>query len=114
MKGRLVALVALVYGPGALAHVGDRGMDYGNYKDRRGISCCGNTDCQPAADYVDSGPDLVRLLVDGIWFTVPRYFVIAEDATDGRAHWCGRMISVGTQGERAPVTACVILPPRNT
>jgi hypothetical protein len=91
-------------------------MDYGAYKDARGVSCCNNTDCRPAEDFADAvvnGEPVMRLRIDGTWYNVQRYFVVAENATDGRAHWCGKMImSLG--GERRPAPICVILPPRDT
>ena len=108
-------LALLVVQPGAVAHVNDRGMDYGGYKDHRGVPCCNHADCRPAADYVDTvvyGLGVVRLLIDGRWVSVSRYFMVAEDSTDGRAHWCGKMMSVGTAGERKPVPICIILPPK--
>jgi hypothetical protein len=50
---------------------------------------------------------------DGTWYNIARYFVVAEDASDGRAHWCGKMI-MSTGGERRPAPICVILPPRDS
>src|SRR5262245_43385964 len=109
------ALIAL--GSGAvLAHVNDRGMDYTPYKDHRGVSCCSETDCRPATDYIDTqsnGHKVVRLLIDGNWISISRYFVVAEDAKDGRAHWCGKMLRTG-RSQRVPVPFCVILPPRTS
>ncbi|KAB2912051.1 MAG: hypothetical protein F9K29_20605 [Hyphomicrobiaceae bacterium] len=99
------------------AHVNDRGMDYSPYKDQRGIPCCNDTDCRPADDYAETtidGRPVVRLLIDGMWITVSRYFVVAEDATDGRAHWCGKTLRFGATAEARPVPTCIILPPRNT
>ena len=109
-----LALMIVALGSGAAwSHVNDRGMDYGGYKDHRGVSCCSKVHCRPATDYVDTkskGYGIVRLLVDGKWISVPRYFVVAEDAKDGRAHWCGTMQRT-TWGEWVPVPFCVILPP---
>src|SRR5262249_40141920 len=76
------------------AHVNDRGMDYRLYKDRYGQSCCHIEDCRPAADFVETvenGEPAVRLLIDGTWFTVPRSYVVADYASDGRAHFCGKL-----------------------
>jgi hypothetical protein len=94
MKG-LGALAAVLLGVvSAAAHVNDRGMDYSVYKDGYGQSCCNVQDCRPAADFVETvvdGAPVVRLLIDGTWVTVSRTFVIAAAATDGRAHFCGRL-----------------------
>jgi hypothetical protein len=114
-KGLLSVPVVMVGSAALMAHVNDQGMDYGPYKDHRGVSCCGNADCGPAADYVDTtvnGLGVVRLLIDGNWISISRYFVVAEDATDGRAHWCGKTLVRAGSGERVPVPFCVILPPR--
>lgn len=116
MQTRLFLLLCLVGASAAAAHRNDRGMDYGSYKDGRGIPCCNNTDCRPADDFADAitnGQAMVRLLIDGTWYNVSRYFVVAENATDGRAHWCGKMV-VSTGGERRPAPICVILPPRDS
>ena len=117
MANKLIVLFLLLGAQAAAAHVNERGLDYEAYKDHRGVSCCGNTDCRPAADYVDTvenGFPVVRLLIDGRWISVPRYFVVAEDATDGRAHWCGRILFGNSPGENKPLTLCIILPPRAT
>ena len=112
-----LTLGVLALGSAAVwAHSNDRGMDYGAYKDHRGVSCCSDVHCRPATDYVDTmknGLGVVRLLIDGKWISVSRYFVVAEDATDGRAHWCGKMMRTGW-GELVPVPFCVILPPPAT
>jgi hypothetical protein len=112
-----MALLIAIGPAHAPAHVNDRGMDYSRYKDHRGVSCCNKVDCRPAMDYVDTtehGFPVVRLLIDGNWISVSRYFVVAEDATDGRAHWCGRMLTAYGSLQRVPVPMCVILPPRTT
>jgi hypothetical protein len=110
------ALVLMVAGAG-LAHVNDRGMDYTRYRSYYGQSCCDDTDCRPAADFEEgrdqNGHAVVRLLVDGHWISLPSFMVVAEDAVDGRAHWCGLKVSVGSKGDWRPSTRCVILPPRN-
>jgi hypothetical protein len=114
MRMRWLALFLVIGAWAAAAHINDRGMDYRAYKDRRGVPCCNDTDCRPAADYADTvvnGQGVVRLLIDGSWISVSRYFVVAEDATDGRAHWCGKTMLVGK--ESRPVPACIILPPRS-
>ena len=102
----------------ALAHVNDRGMDYSRYRGFQGIPCCDQTDCHAASDFVEGTDEhrqaVVRLLVNGEWITAPRYMVVREDATDGRAHWCGYKVMVGTSGQWRPAHRCVILPPRNT
>lgn len=108
--GLLLLLPAIAAG-----HVNERGMDYGSFKDKAGIPCCTDKDCQPAEEFietVENGRDVVRLLVDGLWITAPRAFVIGEQATDGRAHWCG--MKLGTHSGRGwkPGTRCIILPPR--
>jgi hypothetical protein len=77
----LVAPVILL--SAAAAHVNDRGMDYRPFKDRFGQSCCDVADCRPAADFVETvvdGEAVVRLLIDGIWITVSRSYVIAAQA----------------------------------
>jgi hypothetical protein len=100
----------------AAAHVNDRGMDYGAYKDRYGQSCCNVRDCRPAADYVETvvdGEPSVRLLIEGTWITVSRSYVIAAEASDGRAHFCGRLHRPnGNPTDVKPEPMCVILPPR--
>jgi hypothetical protein len=100
----------------AAAHVNDRGMDYRGYKDRYGQSCCSERDCAPAADFVealDDGTPVVRLLMDGVWITVPDSYVVGEHATDGRAHFCGRLHRPsGNARQIKPEPTCIILPPR--
>lgn len=99
----------------AAAHVNDRGMDYRLFKDRIGIPCCDNKDCHPAEEFtevVENGKEVVRLLIDGLWITVPRAFVIGEQATDGRAHWCGMKLRTNSGRGWRPGTRCIILPPR--
>jgi hypothetical protein len=115
MQARLFALLFAFGGAAASAHRNDRGMDYNAYRDARGLSCCNATDCRPAADFAETvvnGQPMVRLLIDGTWYTVLRYFVVTETATDGRAHWCGKMIATAA-GERRPFPVRVILPPRD-
>jgi|GEM_PF-3372026 len=112
---RLAAIVGLSAGSAA-AHVGESGIDYRRYKDRYGLSCCGERDCRPAADFVeavDGGRPVVRLLIDGVWITVPRAFVVGENASDGRAHFCGRLhVPDGDPARAKPEPTCIILPPR--
>jgi hypothetical protein len=102
----------------ASAHVNDRGMDYRRYKDRYGQSCCDVRDCRPAADFVETvvnGEPIVRLFIDGTWITVARSYVVADHATDGRAHFCGKLHIPGSNpAEVKPEPICVILPPRNS
>ena len=45
-------LLALGAAP-ALAHLGDRGVDYTLYRDRAGTPCCDDRDCRPADDFAD-------------------------------------------------------------
>lgn len=116
MQTRLLLLLCVLGASAAAAHRNDRGMDYESYKDGRGVPCCNNADCRPADDYADvliNGQSMVRLRIDGTWYNVARYFVVAEDASDGRAHWCGKMI-MSTGGDRRPAPICVILPPRDS
>ena len=50
--------------------------------------------CRPAADFAETvvmGQAVVRLLIDGTWITVSRSYVVASHASDGRAHFCGRL-----------------------
>jgi hypothetical protein len=93
-------------------------MDYRAYKDRYGQSCCDVKDCRPAADFVEivvNGQAVVRLLIDGSWITVARSYVVADYASDGRAHFCGNLHMGGNNpAEVKPEPICVILPPRET
>ena len=115
---RVWILSGLVLGAAAaFAHVNDRGMDYESYKTRQGISCCGDQDCRPAADFVVTvadGRDVVRLLIDGHWIAVPRSYVVDDRASDGRAHYCGRFALVGSPTTVKAWPICVILPPHDT
>jgi hypothetical protein len=107
------ALVAVT----ASAHKNDRGMDYKAYKDHYGQSCCDERDCRPATDFVEAAIDgrpVVRLLIDGIWVTVPRSYVVADHASDGRAHFCGKLHAPTSDPANVkPEPICVILPPRD-
>ena len=110
----LAILVALGTAP-ALAHVNDWGMDYSLYKDHKGAPCCDNRDCRPADSFVEitkHGQAVVRLLIDGVWIDIPRTFVVAEDARDGRAHWCGGRLFTNSHLGWIAFPWCVILPPR--
>ena len=113
---RIASLAALLsIAAGVRAHVNDRGMDYSLYKDAVGIPCCSKEDCQPAEKFVETnenGREVVRLLIDGVWITVPRNFLVARPATDGRAHWCGLKLTTGNPKVWRPGTRCIILPPR--
>src|SRR5262245_10630533 len=115
MQGKAMMLLGLLAAAVASAHQNDSGMNYSAYRDARGLPCCNNADCRPASDFADvvvNGQPMVRLLIDGAWYSVLRYFVVAEDATDGRAHWCGKTIMPPDGGPR-PAPVCVILPPRD-
>ena len=58
---------------------------------------------------------VVRLLIDGSWITVARSYVVADHASDGRAHFCGNLHMNGNNPvEVKPEPICVILPPRET
>jgi hypothetical protein len=108
--GLLLLLPAL-----AVAHVNDRGMDYQAFTDKSGFPCCTNKDCHPAEHFtetVENGREIIRLLVDGVWITASRSFVVGERATDGRAHWCGLKLGTNTGRGWRPGTRCIILPPR--
>ena len=113
-----LAAPAILLSAVAAAHVNDRGMDYRRFKDRFGQSCCDVEDCRPAADFVETvvdGKPVVRLLIEGIWITVSRSYVIAAEASDGRAHFCGRLHRPSS--DPADVKAepiCIILPPHDT
>jgi hypothetical protein len=100
----------------ASAHVNDRGMDYRAFKDRFGQSCCSEKDCVPAADFLETvheGRAVVRLLINGVWITAPRSYVVGEYASDGRAHFCGRLhLPRNNPLEVKPEPTCIILPPR--
>ena len=118
MKSLWFAHCMLLSAAAAWAHVNDRGMDYRAYKDRYGQSCCDVRDCRPAADFVETfinGQAVVRLLIDGIWIAVSRSYVVADHASDGRAHFCGILHkSASNPVEVKPEPTCVILPPRQT
>jgi hypothetical protein len=117
MKRRLLLACLLLTVVAASAHVNDRGLDYGVFKDRYGQSCCDGRDCRPAADFVETvvdGEPVVRLLIDGIWVTISRSYVVAREATDGRAHFCGKLHVPGSDPAQVkPEPTCVILPPRD-
>jgi len=109
-----LALLLAIAG-GVRAHVNERGMDYRLFKDAVGIPCCSKEDCRPAEKFVEAqenGREVVRLLIDGKWITVSRDFLVAQPATDGRAHWCGIMLQTGNPRIWRPGTRCIILPPR--
>jgi hypothetical protein len=118
MKSLWFVLCLLLSAAAASAHVNDRGMDYRGYKDRYGQSCCDVRDCRPAAAFVETivnGQAVVRLLIDGTWITVSRSYVVADHASDGRAHFCGNLHMGGSNpAEVKPEPICVILPPRET
>lgn len=110
MRFRHLLLVALGTMP-ALAHVNDRGMDYNLYKDHLGSPCCDHTDCRPADDFAEvKERGQVRLLIDGQWINVPRVVVVARDASDGRAHWCGGRLFTNSHLGWVPFVRCIILP----
>src|SRR5262249_11612938 len=114
-RWRLVSFV-LLGTAAASAHVNDRGMDYRTYKDRYGQSCCSEHDCVPAADFQETvvrGEAVVRLLLNGVWITVPASYVVNAYAPDGRAHFCGNLhLPNNNPAEVKPEPLCVILPPR--
>ena len=118
MKSWWLAPCMFLSAAAASAHVNDRGMDYRGYKDRYGLSCCHDRDCRPAADFVETvvnGQAVVRLLINGIWISVSRSYVVGDYASDGRAHFCGRLHVTGSgPADVKPEPICVILPPRNT
>ena len=117
MKSLWLASGMLLSAVSASAHMSDRGMDYRAFKDRYGQSCCDDRDCRPAADFAETvvkGQAVVRLLIDGTWITVSRSYVVASHASDGRAHFCGRLHASGSNAaEVKPEPVCVILPPRD-
>jgi hypothetical protein len=117
MVVRRIAALALLLpmAAGVRAHVNDRGMDYRLFKDSAGLACCSKEDCHPAEKFLETtehGREVVRLLIDGVWITVPRLFLVTKPATDGRAHWCGIKLATGDPGVWRPGTRCIILPPR--
>ena len=118
MKSLWLVLCLLLSAAATSAHVNDRGMDYRGYKDRYGQSCCNERDCRPAGDFLETvvnGQPVVRMLIDGIWITVAHSYVIADNASDGRAHFCGRLHVPGSNPtDMKPEPICVILPPRDT
>ena len=111
---QLTLLLALGAAP-ALAHVSDTGMDHTLYRDHAGTPCCDDRDCRPADDFVDVRErGQVRLLIEGQWIDVPRAIVIAEDAHDGRAHWCGGRLFTNSPLGWVPFPRSVILPARES
>jgi hypothetical protein len=117
MKAMWLILCMLLVAAAASAHVNDRGMDYEKYKNRLGQSCCDDRDCKPADDFaltVLDDQDVVRLLIDGNWFTVSRTWVVDDSASDGRAHFCGQLKATGNPAVVKPEPVCVILPPHDT
>jgi hypothetical protein len=118
MKRLCFVLCLLLSALAASAHVNDRGMNYRDYKDSYGQSCCDERDCRPAAEFAETvvnGQAVVRLLINGVWITVARSYVVAGLASDGRAHYCGRLHKAGGNAvEVKPEPICVILPPRDT
>jgi hypothetical protein len=119
-SGLLAAGIVACVLPGvvaAVAHVSDSGMDYRAFKDRYGQSCCDGRDCRPAADFIEAVSDgraVVRLLIGGVWITVPQGYVVDRHASDGRAHFCGRLHKSGSSpADLKPEPTCVILPPRD-
>jgi len=54
---------------------------------------------------------MVRLLIDGSRFEVLGYFVVAETATDARAHRCGKTL-LTPEGKPRPAPVTAMLPPR--
>jgi hypothetical protein len=118
MKRWWLASCVFLSAAAATAHVNDRGMDYEKYRNSKGQSCCDNRDCRPAKDFVETvvnGHALVRLLIDGTWITVSRFHINPDPASDGRAHWCGRLeLIYGRPAMAQPDPVCVILPPRST
>jgi hypothetical protein len=118
MKGLQLMLCLTLCGVPAFAHVNDRGMDYRRYKDRYGQSCCDVRDCVAATDFVEAvvdGQAVVRLLIEGIWIVVSNSYVVSEHASDGRAHFCGKLHRGSSNpAEVKPEPTCIILPPRET
>ena len=117
MKSLRLVFCMLLSTAAASAHVNDRGMNYRAYKDHYGQSCCDDRDCRPAADFAETvvnGQAVVRLLIDGTWITVSRSYVVAHHASDGRAHFCGKLHMSGSNpADVKPEPICVILPPRD-
>jgi hypothetical protein len=113
---RILCLALMLLVPASVrGHVNDRGMDYRTFKDSSGIPCCNKNDCHPAdrfSETVENGREVIRLFIDGVWITVPRIYLIGENATDGRAHWCGIKLLTKDPNSWRPGTRCVILPPR--
>jgi hypothetical protein len=112
----LAIMIALGTAP-ALAHVSDRGIDYSRYRDHNGTSCCDDRDCRPADDFIElteRGQKVIRLLIDGHWIDVPRAYVVAEDARDGKAHWCGGRLFTNSHLGWIAFPWCVVLPARET
>jgi hypothetical protein len=116
MHARYIMFLALLlFVPVRAGGVNERGMDYRSFKDSAGSPCCSNEDCYAAEKFtetVENGSEVIRLLIDRTWISVPRAYVIGEHATDGRAHWCGNRIWSSQRRGWRPATRCIILPPR--
>jgi hypothetical protein len=113
MHLRQLAILLAVALP-ASAHV-EHGIDYTTYRSPNGTPCCDDSDCRPADDFAEAaqhGQPIVRLLIDGHWINVPRTHVVAEDARDGRAHWCGGRLFTNSALGWIAFPWCVILPRR--
>ena len=97
------------------AHVNERGMDYRLSRTRSAFPAAARRTASPPEQFVETveeGEEVVRLLIDGVWITVSRIFVVRAPATDGRAHWCGLKLKTGNPRVWRPGTRCIILPPR--
>jgi hypothetical protein len=115
VQARHLAVILALSAVPSSAHVDDRGMDYGRYKDHNGAPCCDHNDCRLADGFIEARErGQVRLLIDGTWIDVPRAHVVAEDAHDGRAHWCGGRLFTNSHRGWIAFPWCVILPPRET
>jgi hypothetical protein len=93
-----------------------RGRVPGGGGDQYGQSCRDVSDCRPVADFVETvvnGKPIVRLLIDGTWVTVSRSYVVAAHASDGRAHFCGKLHFPGRQPSRGTRANLAYLTPRS-
>ena len=88
-------------------------MDYRSYQGQcGGPYAAARTTATPRRNSRDGRgrrEDIIRLLIDGVWISVPRAYLVGEHATDGR----GTLVSAGTEfgaanAGLAPATACII------
>lgn len=70
----------------ARAHEQD-GVNYGDFKDSRGYSCCNDSDCRPTVAYQNDDGTWTAL-ADGRKVLVPLDKILKMKSPDGRSHLC--------------------------